>query len=298
MSIPDFEAWVIFATVAEQQSFSGAAETLGLSKATVSKAVTRLEQRFAAPLFHRTSRRISLTETGAHLLPQARQLAAEAEALEEAARSEARDPTGLVRVAVPMSYGLAHLGPVVADFLSRHPGIRVELSLSDEKVDLIGGSFDLALRIARLPDSSLRSRKLRDVAVKLVASPAYLAAAGTPVTAHDLGGHSCLGYTLLPNQGQWVLDHASGERVTLRPTGPLRANNAEVMQASLRAGMGIGMVPDFICQRDLETGALVHVLPDWSPPAIALYLLSPPGRQRPKRVEVLADHIVASCALR
>jgi len=165
MRLPDFEAWSIFACVVEHKSFTAAAQALGLSKATVSKAVTRLEIQVGAPLFHRTSRRLALTESGAKLVEHAKAILAEGQAAEEAARDEASEPAGLVRLAVPMSFGLRHVGPVVAEFLCRYRDISVDMHLSDAKVDLIGEGFDIGLRIASLPDSSLRAGTLLSRAV-------------------------------------------------------------------------------------------------------------------------------------
>ena len=152
MKLPDFEAWSIFACVVEHKSFTSAAQALGLSKATISKAVTRLERQVGAPLFHRTSRRLSLTDSGHKLLEHAKAI------LSEAVVAEASEPVGLVRLAVPMSFGLKHVGPVIADFLCAYRGIGIDVHLSDAKVDLIAEGFDIGLRIASLPDSSLRAR--------------------------------------------------------------------------------------------------------------------------------------------
>ena len=292
MKLPDFEAWSIFACVVEHKSFTGAAHALGLSKATISKAVTRLELQVGAPLFHRTSRRLSLTDSGLKLVEHGRAILAEGHAAEEAARDEASQPVGLVRLAAPMSFGLKHVGPVVADFLCAHRGISIDMHLSDAKVDLIGEGFDIGLRIAALSDSSLRARKLRDVQTYIVAAPAYLERMGTPRHPAELGEHDCLLYALLPVPELWRFTNGAGEEVAVRPRGPLRANNSDFMLESLRSGLGIAVVPDFIADEDLTNGTLLPILQEWHPRPIALHLVTPPGAIRPQRVTALIDYLV------
>ncbi len=187
MRLPDLEAWAIFACVVEHKSFSGAADAIGLSKATVSKAITRLEAQLGTGLFHRTSRRLALTESGRTLADHAQRILAEARAAEEAANDGAAALDGRVRVSAPMSFGLLHVAPVVADFMVANPAIEIDLALSDAHMDIIAEGFDIALRIADLPDSSLRSRRLGAIDARVVAAPAYLDQAGTPTHPAQLG---------------------------------------------------------------------------------------------------------------
>lgn len=285
MRLPDLEAWAIFASVVEHRSFSGAADAIGLSKATISKAVTRLEAHLGQSLFHRTSRRLTLTENGRVLAEHAARILGEANTAEEAARDAAVAPTGLIRVAAPMTLGLLYLTDLVADFIAAHPGIEIDLQLSDAKVDIVAEGFDIAVRIANLPDSSLRARRLGPVSAHVVVAPAYLAQHGTPKHPAQLGEHACLAYTNL--SGPWRFTGPDGAEVTVRPAGPFRANSGDALLPALRQGLGIAVLPDFIVGRDLAAGTLVAILDDWHTPPVALHLMTPPGNLRPARVEAL-----------
>jgi len=289
--LPDLEAMAIFARVAEAQSFSGAADQLGLSKATVSKAVTRLEQQLRTTLLHRTSRRFALTDAGRTLAARAAHMLAEAEGAVSEALDMSLTPRGLVRLAAPMSFGMAYVAPALPEFLATHPDISIDLHLSDEVVDLVGGGFDCALRIAALADSSLTARKLRPVSRALVASPAYLAQRGRPTHPDDLNRHACLSYAHMPTPDAWRFTNDAGEEVVVHPRGPLRANNADALTASLCAGLGIFPQPDFIYWKDVADGCLETVMTDWRLPPIALHLVAPSSGPRPTRVTALMDYL-------
>ncbi len=291
MRLPDLEAWAIFAAVAEHRSFSGAADAIGLSKATVSKAVSRLEAHLGVSLFHRTSRRLALTEAGGPLAEHAARIVAEAQAAEEAARFGASAPSGRVRMAVPMSFGIKNVAPLIAEFLAEHPQIEIELHLSDARVDIVAEGFDVALRIADLPDSSLRARRLCSIAAHLVAAPSYLAAHGTPTHAAQLGEHRLLGYTNIT--GPWRFRGPGGAEVSVRAAGPLGANSGEALVPALIAGLGIARLPGFIVGDALAAGQVVEILHDWAPAPIGLHLLTPPSSLRPARVEALIAFLSA-----
>jgi DNA-binding transcriptional LysR family regulator len=285
MRLPDLEAWAIFASVVEHRSFSAAADAIGTSKATISKAISRLEARLGQSLFHRTSRKLTLTESGTALAEHARRILADAQAAEEAARDAATAPVGLIRMTAPMTLGMVQVAPMLADFLAEHPGIEIDLNLSDSRVDIVAEGIDVALRIANLPDSSLRARRLGPIRTYVVAAPLYLERHGRPTHPAQLGEHACLGYTNV--SGPWRFTGPNGEEAAVRPSGPMRSNSGDAMLPALRAGIGIALLPDFIVGGDLAAGTVEAILTDWSLPPIALHLMTPPSNLRPARVEAL-----------
>ena len=290
--LPDFEALAIFAKVVELRSFAAAATELALSKATVSKAVSRLEERLGARLFNRTSRRLALTDAGQQLSERAARLLAEGEAVENEALAQSVTPRGLVRLAVPMTFGVKAVAPLLPEFLKTYPEVSIDLHLSDATVDLIGEGFDAGLRIARLPDSSLIARRLCAMPRYTVAAPSYLKRHGRPTHPMHLAQHKCFGYAYLSTAGAWHYTNAAGEQASVRPAGQLRVNNGEALMPALVAGLGIADLPDFIVGEAIASGKVEVILRGWTQPEGAVHLVRPPGGPRPARVEVLADFLV------
>ena len=292
-NLPDLEGLAIFAKVVDMRSFAGAAAELNLSKATVSKAVSRLEARLGTRLFNRTSRRLALTDAGRQLSARAAHILAEAEAAEDDARAQSSTPRGLVRLAVPMSFGVLHVAPLIAEFLAIYPEVTIELHLSDAIVDLIGDGYDAAIRIGALPNSSLVARRLCDMQRYLVGSPAYLKKHGRPNHPLQLADHACLGYTYAIGAGNLALHHQDGKSASVRPSGPLRVNNGDAMMPALIAGIGLGVLPEFIVRDALADGRLQRLLPEWTLASGAVYWVTPPGGPRPKRVDMLRDFLMS-----
>jgi DNA-binding transcriptional LysR family regulator len=294
--LPDFEAVAIFAKVVELRSFAAAATELALSKATVSKAVSRLEERLGARLFNRTSRRLALTDAGHKLAERAARLLADGEALENEALAQSVAPRGLVRFAVPMTFGVSVVAPLLPEFLKAYPDVSIDLHLSDATVDLIGEGFDAGLRIARLPDSSLIARRLCAMPRYTVAAPSYLKAHGRPTHPMRLAEHKCFGYTYLSTPGIWHYTNAAGEQASVRPAGQLRVNNGEALLPAVLAGLGIADLPEFIVGDAIAAGKVEVILKGWKQPEGAVHLVTPPGGPRPLRVDVLAEFLIKELA--
>ena len=291
--LPDFEAIAIFAKVVELRSFAAAAAELALSKATVSKAVTRLEERLGARLFNRTSRRLALTDAGRTLSGRAAQLLADGEAAENEALAQSAAPRGLVRLAAPMTFGVKVLAPLLPEFLTQYPEVSVDLHLSDAMVDLIGEGFDVGVRIASLPDSSLVARRLCAIPRYTVAAPAYLERYGRPTHPMHLAQHKCFGYAYLSTPGTWHYTNADGEQATVRPSGQLRANNGDAVLPALIAGLGIADLPEFIVGEAIAAKQVEVILQGWKQVEGAAHLVMPPGGPRPARVEVLIEFLAS-----
>ena len=296
-NMPDLEAWAIFAKVAETGSFARAAAEFGVAQATVSKAIARLEARMKTPLLYRTSRRMSLTDAGQAALARAASLLEEGQALEADLSERVNALRGPIRVTAPVSFGIAHVAPLLPSFMLEHPEVTLDLHFNDQQVDLVAERFDLALRIARLEDSSLLARHLCQVPILLVASPAYLAQHGTPTHPSQLAQHEALTYAYShASGGSWRFHHATQGDYTQLMNVRLRVNNAEALNPALVAGLGMALQPAFLVWEALQTGQLVAVMCDWQPPPISLHLVTPPHRTRPARVHALIDYLASSFA--
>jgi DNA-binding transcriptional LysR family regulator len=293
--LPDLEGLAIFAKVAECRSFADAAAQLQLSKATVSKAVSRIESRLGARLIIRTARRFELTDAGQQLVGRAAHILAEGEAAEDVTQARARAPRGVVRLAAPMSFGTLQVAPLLPDFLAAFPEISVDLHLSDAMTDVIGEGFDAAIRIAVQPGASLFVQRLCEMPRYLVGSPAYLDKHGRPRHPLHLAEHPCICYSYTMTTEVWRFTKGS-KSVSVRPSGPLRVNNGDAMMPALIAGTGLGILPEFFLREAIESNQLEQLLSDWSVPLGAVYWVTPPEGPVPKRVEVLGNYLIEKLA--
>src|SRR5690349_3108945 len=288
--LPDFEGLAMFAKVAEEGSFAAAARAMGVSVATVSRGVARLEDRLGARLFNRTSRQLALTEFGKTICEKASEIYRQAEEAESAAREMSVQPRGLVRLAVPMSFGLRWVAPLLPDFFRAYPEVSIDLHLSDAPVDLVADGFDAALRIAALPDSSLVARRLCAVTQFVVASPDYLRREGRPAHPRELVDRPCLSYAYRARSEVWRFTNDAGEEEPVMPTGPLRVTNSDALLPTLLDGLAIAELPEFIAGEYLADGRLEAILTDWSLTRGGLYFVTPSARARPAKVAALSDY--------
>jgi DNA-binding transcriptional LysR family regulator len=280
-----------FLRVVEQGGFTEAARKMGLSKSAVSKHVSALEARLGARLLNRTTRRVSPTEIGLAYFDRATRVLSEAAEADAMVTSMQSVPKGELRVSAPVSFGIHVVSPVIADFLHEYPEVSVNLVLDDRYVELVAEGFDVAIRIGRLPDSSLRARKLAEAEAVLVATQGYLDRAGTPRTIEDLSQHTLLHYSYLATGNFWRLKTASGEERDVRAGGRLSANNGDALLSAARRGIGIAMVPSFFLGCHPAELGLVRVLPDLSPTILGIYAVYPPGRFPQPKLRAFIDFL-------
>lgn len=288
--LPDFEGLALFAKVAECRSFRAAARELDLSVPTLSRGIARLEKRLGARVFNRTSRQLALTAFGTSLLERATQLYRDAEEAEALARDQSAAPRGTVRLAVPMTFGVHWVAPLLPGLLERYPDLSIDLHLSDAVVDIIGDGFDAALRIASLPDSSLAARRLCKVSRFTVATPAYVQRYGAPRHPRDLNPSHCLAYAFRAGSDAWRFRNARRQEEVVHPRGRLRVTNSEALLPVLLAGEAVAALPEFMAAEYLQDGRLLPLLPDWEQSGGGLYFVSPTTRHRPAKVDAVASY--------
>jgi DNA-binding transcriptional LysR family regulator len=292
--LPDFEGLAMFAKVAEERSFAAAARAMGVSVATVSRAVTRLEERLGGRLFNRTSRRLALTDYGHRLAERASRVYAQAQEAEDFARETSSKPRGLVKLAAPLSFGARWVAPILPAFFRQYPDVAIDLHLTDAQTDLIGDGFDAALRIAVMEDSSLVARLIAPVRRYLVASPNYIARYGRPQHPRDLDAHRCLSYANRATRDVWRFTHRrGGEEWSISPTGPLRGTSVEALLPTVLDGLAITELPEFIATQYFRDKQLEPLLADWRMPEGGLHFVTPTARARPAKVTALADFLIA-----
>jgi DNA-binding transcriptional LysR family regulator len=281
-------AMLVFARVVEARSFAEAARRLALSKSQVSKLVAALEARLGAQLLQRSTRRLSLTEAGRGFYERCAEIVRAVEEAERAANHAQAAPRGLLRVNAPMSFGHLALAPLLPEFLSRHPQLRVELALDDRRVDGIEGAFDVTLRIARrLADSSLIARRIAPARVVVCGAPGYLARRGVPQTPEQLASHACLVYAY---RERWQFGGPGGER-SIDVAGPLVANNGDALREAACAGGGLVQLPRFLVAAELASGALRVVLECFEDPSASIWVLYSPTPHLSGKVRAFVDFL-------
>lgn len=279
-----------FVEAVRAESFAAAARALDVPRSKVSKQVQALEEALGVQLLMRTTRSLHLTEAGAIFYEDAQNLLAALDEAEERARGTS-GIRGVIRCNVPVSFGMRVLAPLVPRFIEAYPDIELQVSLTDHHIDPVRGGFDVTIRIADLPDSSFAARRIMPAARSLVASPEYLARAGTPGSPDDLASHAYLNYGA--QQGGITIQLSRGREVKrVRTRGPVSADSGDFLMDMATAGLGVTLVPDFIAQDALDAGRLVRVLEDWSAPPIAVHALFAQSRNMPLRLRRFVDFLV------
>ncbi|APT55852.1 hypothetical protein RGI145_00655 [Roseomonas gilardii] len=283
------QAMEVFAKVAETGSFTRAAEAMDLSRSATSDHVAELERHLGVRLLNRTTRRVSLTSEGQVFLERARQVLDLIGLAEEEASVGALTPRGRLRVNAPVSFGQHYLAPLVSTFLARYPEIELELVLTDRIVDLVEEGYDLVLRVGRLPDSSLISRRITTSRMLLCASPAYLEQHGTPRHPADLARHACL--HLIGTAWQtWSFEGPDGA-VSVPVTSRFTVNNVDVLMQATLDGAGLCLLPLNLTQSALREGRLVEVMPDFRGRELILHAVQPPGHLPVPKTRALIDFL-------
>lgn len=286
MEIDDLETFV---EVADAGGVSPAARRLGISKSIVSRRLFRLEAELGVQLLVRTTRGAALTEAGATFRDHAARVCAEIETAREMI-VPAGDLRGRLRVAAPLSFGPTHFAPVLAEMARRHPQLHIHTCYTDRFVDLISDGYDCAIRVGYIQDSNLIARRIGPIYGKLVASPGYIAAHGSPATPDDIIAHEAL------MQGTEAWQFMDGDKiVTVRPQGRFKADNGTALLAAAVVGLGIAWLPDGLTHDHLASGTLVPVMTDYPPPPAGAYVVRPPGQHPARKIRVLTEMLIEHC---
>ena len=284
-----------FVAVVEAGSFVGAADALALSKAAVSRQVGELERRLGTRLLHRTTRRLSLTDDGQLFLARAKEVLAAIEEAESEITSRSGEPSGLLRINAPLTFGVLHLAPLWGRFADAHPKVSLEIDLSDRIVDLVEEGYDLAVRITHLPSSQLVGRQLATSRMVLCASPDYLARHGVPAHPRDLAAHRVISYSYWSTRDEWRFTGPEGV-VQVRTRPRIHANNGDTCRVAALDHQGIILQPDFLVGDDLRQGTLVELLPDYASLTIGIHALYPSRKHLPLKTRHMVDFLAAAFA--
>lgn len=297
LAAPVFSDLHLLTVLAQTRSYTQAARRLGVSKASVSMRIAELERAAGVPLVRRTTRSVGLTEAGQILVDETQGAFTRIEQSFAGIKDLAGSPRGLVRVTAPVALGRQHIAPALPALLQQYPEIRLELDLSDRFVNLAQEGFDLAVRHTQAPPETHVAWRLCGSRSLLVASAAYLRLHGKPSHPSELSGHPCLAYLRDGGSQSWSFEKEGGrkpERVAVSVSGPLRANNSEVLREAVLAGVGIGLLPDFSAAGHLGARDLVLLLPGWRPLGFfgdAIYAIRPWSAQVPRAVQCVVDHL-------
>jgi DNA-binding transcriptional LysR family regulator len=280
---------LVFVRAAESGGFSHAGRELGLSQPSVSRIIGELEARLGVTLLLRSTRRMTLTDAGSLFLDRAREILADIEDAEDAARG-LDSLRGTIRLVIPITYGTREIIPRLAKFLALHPALRVELSVADQRQDLVAEGADVAIRMGELEDSTFGARKLTTLTRMLVASPAYLTARGTPKSPADLASHDCIFGPGNFSRASWSFRRGDSE-ISVDVHGRIHTNSGPGMLASALAGLGIAMMSPVMAGDELSAGRLVPLLRSYKLPSIDVHAVFPGGPRPSAKVRALVDYL-------
>ena len=279
---------------------SAAGREMGLSPAVVSKRVSLLEDRLGARLFHRTTRQLTLTETGEGYFKRIVDILSLVEEADDFVSRRNTTPRGALKITAPTTFSRLVLAPVMPAFIERFPDIELDMHLTDNFVDIIRDGVDVAIRIGELADSSLVARRVGNIRRAVVASRAYVQAASAeqpmPQVPEDLKRHPCIVYTELRNLNLWDFSTPDGSGVAVRVSGPLQTNSSEIVRAAVLDGVGIAYSPTWLFQDLIDNGAVKVLMPGWQTSPLPLHLVSPPERRHAAKVRAFAEHLATSLA--
>ena len=287
-----FENMATFIRVVETGGISAAADRLGVAKSAVSRRLKELEEHLGVELFHRTTRKMNLTNTGRAFYHQSVRILEDVIEAEHATSQAHGTLKGSLKIALPSTFGLMHMGPAINEFLQLNPQIEFDLDFNDREVDLIQEGFDLAIRIANLPDSSLIARRLAPIQFVMCASPDYLEQMGTPRSPDALSEHQCLVYSLIRDYEYWHLSDSNGGEIKIKIRPYLKASTGEFLRDAAVEGRGIVYIPSFIAYKEIEDGALVRILNEYKIPRLEAYAMYPQTRHLSQRVRAFVDFLV------
>lgn len=282
----------VFAQVVESGSFARAAERLGVSTSAASRHIAELESHLHTRLLNRTTRRVSLTESGRAYYERAVQLLADLEEAEQEAARAAVVPRGTIKLTSAVTFGVRHVAPAIAAFLARHAEVRFDVSLSDRVVDLVEEGFDLAIRIGAVGSENLVARKLGETRLLPCASSAYLKAHGAPQTPEDLAQHNCFTYEYVTPRNVWRFRDAAGNERSVRVSGNLHSNNGDLHAEAAARGAGIALEPAFIVGPEVRAGRLVPLLQDFVAAPMPIYAVYPSRKHLSAKVRLFVDFLV------
>lgn len=287
-----FENINTFIRVVETGSITAAADRLMVAKSAVSRRLKELEEHLGVELFHRTTRKMNLTDTGRAFYHRSVRIVEDLLEAELATTQAHGTLKGSLKIALPSTFGLMHMGPAINEFLQIHPQIEFELDFNDREVDLIQEGFDLAIRIANLPDSSLIARRFAAIKMLICASPSYLERMGTPQTPNELTEHQCLVYSLLSDSEYWQLSDSKGKEFKIKIHPYLKASTGEFLRDAAVEGMGIILIPSFIVYKEIENSTLVPLLNNYKSNQLDAYAIYPQTRHLSQRVRAFVDFLI------